>query len=96
MELDQSKSLLESVREADLSSVSRLLRSSEAEEALAAALVAAREGHDGALGLILEAGAVSCDARDENGWTLLRTAAWSGQEHCVNTLIQAGAQVRHS
>ena len=54
----------------------------------------AREGHDSALGLILEAGAVECDARDENGWTLLRTAAWSGQNQCVGVLIQAGAQVR--
>ena len=40
---------------------------------------------------MLEAGAVECDARDENGWTLLRTASWSGQDKCVDVLIQAGA-----
>ena len=52
-----------------------------------------REGHEARLKLILDAGAVQCDARDENGWTLLRTAAWSGQHRCVATLIQAEAQV---
>ena len=92
-EIDNSRSLLESVRADDLSSVSRLLRSAGAEEAVTAALVAAREGHEAGLKLILEAGAVECDARDENGWTLLRTAAWSGQDLCVAVLIQAGAQV---
>ena len=25
--------------------------------------------------------------RDENGWTLLRTAAWAGKEHCVKVAI---------
>lgn len=92
-EIDNSRSLLESVRADDLGSVSRLLRSAGAEEAVTAALVAAREGHEAGLKLILEAGAVECDARDENGWTLLRTAAWSGQHRCVAALIQAGAQV---
>ena len=92
-EIESSKSLLESVRTDDLVSVSRLLRSVEAEEVVTAALVAAREGHEAGLKLMLEAGAVECDARDENGWTLLRTAAWSGQDMCVDVLIQAGAQV---
>ena len=92
-EIDNSRSLLESVRDDDLSSVSRLLMSAGPEEAVTAALVAAREGHEAGLKLILEAGAVECDARDENGWTLLRTAAWSGQHRCVAELIQAGAQV---
>ena len=92
-EIESSKSLLESVRTDDLGSVSRLLRSAEAEEVVTAALVAAREGHEAGLKLMLEAGAVECDARDENGWTLLRTAAWSGQDKCVDVLIQAGAQV---
>ena len=94
VELDNSKSLLDSVRADELGSVSRLLSSAGAEEAVGAALVAAREGHHSALRLILEAGAVECDARDENGWTLLRTAAWSGQDQCVGVLLQAGAQVR--
>ena len=92
-EIESSKSLLESVRTDDLGSVSRLLRSAEAEEVVTAALVAAREGHEAGLKLMLEAGAVECDARDENGWTLLRTASWSGQDKCVDVLIQAGAQV---
>ena len=83
------------MRSDDLTSVSRLLRSGsdETRETVGAALVAAREGRHQVLQLILEAGPVDCDARDENGWTLLRTAAWSGQDQCVNTLIQAGAKV---
>ena len=92
-EIESSKSLLEAVRADDLGSVSRLLRSAEAEEVITAALVAAREGHEAGLKLMVEARAVESDARDENGWTLLRTAAWSGQDKCVDVLIQAGAQV---
>ena len=92
-EIESSKSLMEAVRADDLGSVSRLLRSAEAEEIITAALVAAREGHEAGLKLLLEARAVECDASDENGWSLLRTAAWSGQDKCVDTLIQSGAQV---
>ena len=56
-----------------------------------------REGHSAGLGLLLEGGGAGlCDATDANGWTLLRTAAWSGQDTCVAQLIARGAQVGRS
>ena len=56
-----------------------------------------REGHSTGLGLLLEGGEAGlCDATDANGWTLLRTAAWSGQDTCVTQLIARGAQVGRS
>ena len=32
---------------------------------------------------------VYCDMTDDNGWTLLRTSSWSGQDQYVNILIKA-------
>ena len=40
-----------------------------------------------------DAGGVDADVTDENGWTLLRTSSWSGQDQCVKTLLEAGAKV---
>jgi ankyrin repeat protein len=42
---------------------------------------------------LIEVGGVDVDKQDENGWTLLRTAAWSGQAHCVQVLVDAGVAV---
>ena len=89
-----SKSLVECVRFNDLTSLSRMLRTDPDQlELIAAALVAAREGHNDALKQLLELGDVDSDVTDDNGWTLLRTASWSGQEQCVKVLLEAGAKV---
>ena len=93
---DSNKSLMDCVRENDLTLLSRLLRTSleKVQDDLgAAALVAAREGLPEGLKLLLESGNVDSDMTDENGWTLLRTASWSGQGACVSVLISAGAKV---
>ena len=78
------------------------------QELITAALVAAREGFPDALKILLDegsdsidiidnqhddAGGVDADVTDENGWTLLRTSSWSGQDQCVKTLLEAGAKV---
>ena len=94
--VDSNKSLIDCVRENDLTLLSRLLRTSlekVQDELVGAALVAAREGFHEALKILLETGNVDCDVTDDNGWTLLRTSSWSGQDQCVNILIKAGAKV---
>jgi len=95
-ENEKNKSLIDCVREEDLNLLSRLLRTNmekKESEIDCAALVAAREGFSEALRILIDIGRIDPDLTDENGWTLLRTASWSGQEQCVKLLIDAGSQV---
>ena len=96
-EKEKSKALSECVREGDLPLLSRILTTDKSEEREeekgSAALVAAREGFPEALVIMLDVGNILPDMTDENGWTLLRTAAWSGQDACVKILTAAGANV---
>ena len=89
--------MVDCVRENDLSLLSRILTidtdNKKAEEKRNAALISAREGFAEALRILFEVGKISPDMTDDNGWTLLRTAAWSGQEGCVKTLCDIGANV---
>lgn len=39
------------------------------------------------------AGGANANARDNNGWTALMTAAWNGHAVIVETLVTAGADV---
>ena len=96
-EKEKNKTLVDCVRENDLSLLSRILTidtdNKKAEEKRNAALISAREGFAEALRILFEVGNISPDMTDDNGWTLLRTAAWSGQEGCVKTLCDIGANV---
>ena len=94
--VDSNKSLIDCIKENDLTLLSRLLRTSTEkvqDDLVGAALLAAREGFSEALKILLEIGHVDTDVTDDNGWTLLRTSSWSGQEQCVSVLIKAGAKV---
>jgi len=57
------------------------------------ALQAAREGSSDALRVLIELGNVDPDTRDENGWTLLRTASWAGKDNCVQVLVELRSDV---
>jgi len=93
----ENKTLVDCLRHADTRSLKRLLSSSSAEdwaeEAIHCALLAAREGFALHLQVLLQVGRVDPDTRDENGWTLLRTAAWAGKDKCVQVLVEAGSMV---
>ncbi|KAJ1494283.1 hypothetical protein T484DRAFT_1551877, partial [Baffinella frigidus] len=54
---------------------------------------AALNGHEGAMGVLLQAGA-DREATNNSGWTTLHLAALGGGDGCARLLLEAGADRR--
>ncbi|KAA0166638.1 hypothetical protein FNF27_07469 [Cafeteria roenbergensis] len=55
-------------------------------------MVAAQDGHESTVGLLLDRGA-DVEAREEDGWTAVMVAASNGHESTVELLLDRGADV---
>jgi len=91
-----NKTYTDCIMENDVQSLKRLLNTATEdcrEEITQASLLAAREGSAEVLRVLIELGGLDPDTRDENGWTLLRTASWAGQDKSVQVLVELGASV---